>query len=69
VLIANILAGPLDELAPLLAEHVAPAGRIALSGILHGQHDEILARYGHWFDDLHVATREDWVRIDGVRRP
>jgi len=47
---------------------VAPGGRIALSGILAGQDEALLARYREWFDDLRVATREDWVRIEGVRR-
>jgi ribosomal protein L11 methyltransferase len=68
VVVANILASALDALAPLLASRVAPGGRIALSGILAGQEDELLARYREWFDELRVATREDWVRIEGVRR-
>lgn len=68
VVVANILARALDALAPLLASRVASGGRIALSGILKGQQDELLQRYGEWFDALEVATREDWVRISGVRR-
>jgi ribosomal protein L11 methyltransferase len=68
VVVANILASALDALADTLASRVAPGGRIALSGILNGQEDDLLARYGAWFDDL-VATRDgDWMRIDGVRR-
>jgi ribosomal protein L11 methyltransferase len=67
-LLANILAGPLAELAPLFAASVKPGGMLALSGILGGQHDELLSRYSEWFDELQVATREDWVRISGVRR-
>ena len=68
VVVANILASALDALADTLAARVAPGGRIALSGILHGQQDELLARYGEWFDSL-VATRDgDWMRIDGRRR-
>lgn len=66
-LIANILAGPLHALAPLFAERVKPGGRIALSGILHGQHEELLERYSEWFTDLCVEQREDWVRIEGIR--
>ena len=67
VVVANILASALDALAELLASRVAPGGRIALSGILHGQEPELLARYATWFDDL-AATRDgDWMRIDGVR--
>jgi ribosomal protein L11 methyltransferase len=68
VVVANILASALDALADLLASRVVPGGRIALSGILAGQEDELLVRYGEWFDDLRVAREDDWVRIDGVRR-
>ena len=68
VVVANILASALDALADILAARVAPGGRIALSGILKGQEDELLARYATWFDAL-VATQDgDWMRIDGVRR-
>lgn len=68
VVVANILAVALDALAPTLAARTAPGGRIALSGILAGQEPELLARYAEWFDQLAVARREDWVRIDGRRR-
>jgi len=68
VVVANILASALDALADILAARVAPGGRIALSGILKGQEDELLARYATWFDAL-VATQDgDWMRIDGIRR-
>ena len=68
VVVANILASALDALADVLAARVAPGGRVALSGILRGQEDELLQRYAAWFDDLQVATEDDWVRIEGVRR-
>lgn len=68
VVVANILASALDALADVLAARVAPGGRIALSGILCGQEADLLQRYAAWFDELQVATEEDWVRIDGVRR-
>ena len=67
IVVANILASALDALAETLAARVAPGGRIALSGILAGQEDELLERYGAWFDALAVAQEGDWVRIDGVR--
>ena len=68
VVVANILASALDALAETLAARVASGGRIALSGILHGQEGDLLARYSEWFDDL-VATQDgDWMRIDGRRR-
>lgn len=68
VVVANILASALDALAETLAARVDAGGRIALSGILDGQQAPLLARYGAWFDALHVAVDGDWVRIDGVRR-
>jgi ribosomal protein L11 methyltransferase len=68
VFIANILAGPLGELAPTFAAAVKPGAPFAISGILVGQQDELLQRYAEWFDDLRVDTREDWVRISGRRR-
>src|SRR6478735_2544546 len=67
VVVANILASALDALAETLASRVAPGGRIALSGILSGQEDALLDRYGEWFDALAVAQEGDWIRIDGVR--
>jgi ribosomal protein L11 methyltransferase len=68
VFIANILAGPLGELAPTFAAATKPGAPFAISGILVGQQGELLQRYAEWFDDLCVDTREDWVRISGRRR-
>lgn len=68
VFVANILAGPLGELAPIFAAAAKPGAPFAISGILKGQEDELLARYAEWFDALRVDTQEDWVRISGKRR-
>lgn len=68
VFVANILAGPLGELAPTFAAAARPGAPFAISGILGGQQDELLQRYAPWFDELQVETREDWVRIAGRRR-
>jgi ribosomal protein L11 methyltransferase len=65
--VANILAGPLGELAPTFAAATKPGAPFAISGILQGQQDELVARYGKWFDALRVDIREDWVRISGRR--
>jgi len=67
VVVANILASALDALAEILAARTAPAGRIAMSGILAGQEHELLQRFAPWFDALRVEREEDWMRIDGVR--
>ena len=68
VLVANILAGPLVSLAPQLSTLVKPGGRIALSGILAEQRDEILAAYDSAFLLDPVAEKEGWIRVSGVRR-
>jgi ribosomal protein L11 methyltransferase len=43
--IANILAGPLKELARDIVAHTANKGRIILSGLLEDQKDDVLAYY------------------------
>lgn len=66
---ANILAGPLVELAPMIAGRLSPGGRFALSGILANQANGICDAYaeqGLVVDE--VEEREGWVRIAG-RRP
>ena len=68
VFVANILAGPLAELAPRFAACCKPGAPIALSGILAGQETELLERYREGFDGLVVTAHEDWVRISGRRR-
>ena len=68
VVVANILASALVALADTLAARVAPGGRIAMSGILAGQEDEVIARYAADFDELRADRREDWMRVTGVRR-
>ena len=50
VVLANILAGPLVNLAPLLAQRTRPGGRIALSGLLVEQAAAVTAAYRPWFD-------------------
>ena len=67
VVVANILASALDALAETLAARTAPTGRIAMSGILAGQEDDLLLRFAPWFDALRVAREDDWMRIEGVR--
>lgn len=42
---ANILKGPLIELAPDMAAHVAPGGRVILSGLLTVQAEDVRAAY------------------------
>lgn len=68
VLVANILAGPLVSLAPQLSTLVKSGGRLALSGILAEQGEEVAAAYAADFDLDPIANRDGWVRISGRRR-
>ncbi|MDI5892599.1 50S ribosomal protein L11 methyltransferase [Halomonas rhizosphaerae] len=69
LVVANILAGPLVELADEIAGRVAPGGRLALSGILEGQAEEVLEAYrGQGLVMEEPEIREGWVRLSG-RRP
>ena len=68
LVVANILAGPLIELAPRLGGHVAPRAAIALSGVLASQAEEVLQAYAAMFEIGVSAREEDWVLLSGVRR-
>ncbi|UCH48022.1 MAG: 50S ribosomal protein L11 methyltransferase [Betaproteobacteria bacterium] len=68
VVIANILSGPLKVLAPLLSGLTRRGGCLVLSGILEGQAEELMNIYHPWFEMLPAATREGWVRLEGIRR-
>jgi ribosomal protein L11 methyltransferase len=68
LLVANILAEPLLQLAPKFAKMLAPGAKIALSGILISQANDVAQRYAPWFDIAPAAIRDDWARLDGVRR-
>jgi ribosomal protein L11 methyltransferase len=62
--IANILTNPLCVLAPSIAAHVAPGGKLALSGVLATQAEQVIAAYQPWIA-LHVgAEHEGWVRLE-----
>ena len=68
VVVANILAGPLVELAPQIIERAKLGGRLALSGILAEQAEEVRAAYAGHFDLDPTAEKDGWVRITGTRR-
>jgi len=60
---ANILAGPLIALAPLLSDCVKPGGHLVLSGILRNQAADVAAAYTGQLDLVDQSVREDWVRL------
>lgn len=70
IVTANILAGPLVELAPVIAGHVAPGGCLALSGILESQARNVLDAYaGQGLVMDEPCLREGWIRLTGRRTP
>lgn len=68
VVVANILAGPLRELAPLISVLPKAGGHLGLSGVLASQAEGVCEAYVDRFDLDPVAEKEEWCRITGVRR-
>ena len=65
ILVANILTNPLKALMPLLAARVKAGGRIALSGILAEQAEDVMAIYGRAFAMRLWKEEEGWVCLEG----
>ena len=61
--LANILAGPLIELAPTLTTACEPGGRIVLSGLMKAQAHAVKAAYAAGFDMVRVIERDEWCCI------
>lgn len=68
VVVANILASPLKVLAPALAAYCRSGGRIALSGVLREQAEEVAACYREWFDMAAPVPLDNWVLLTGRKR-
>lgn len=68
LLLANILCGPLCELAPRFAKLTRVGGRIVLAGLLTAQADEVTRAHAPWFDISPFATRDGWTALTGVRK-
>ncbi|MGA7540920.1 MAG: 50S ribosomal protein L11 methyltransferase [Steroidobacteraceae bacterium] len=67
LLLANILAGPLTELAPSFADILRPAGVLVLSGLMETEVSEVTRAYDAWFDMCIYGVRESWVCLWGRR--
>lgn len=68
IVLANILAGPLVELAPKLASLTRLGGWVCLSGILEEQAEEVRAAYKPYFELTPTTVKDGWVRIVGKRK-
>ncbi len=69
LVLANILARPLVELAPTLGACLAPAADIVLAGLLRRQADEVKQAYAGHCQFESDAQQDDWVRVHGRRKP
>lgn len=65
IVIANILAGTLIELAADLSKRTMHGGLLALSGILSEQVEEVSGAFVDWFTLDPIVTRNNWARITG----
>lgn len=63
IVLANILAGPLVELAPAISALTKSGGILVLSGILIEQKDLIIQAYPEF--DLHLSTEKEWACLHG----
>jgi ribosomal protein L11 methyltransferase len=67
IVLANILAAPLIELAPVLLASLRRGGAIVLSGILEEQAESVVDAYRDGLSDWAIDGRDGWVRLAGVR--
>lgn len=68
LLLANILANPLIELAADLARRVKSGGQLVLSGILSAQATAVQQAYVDWFEFAPFEEQQGWVRLHAVRK-
>tara|TARA_B100001059_G_scaffold173088_1_gene173299 strand:+ start:4335 stop:5234 length:900 start_codon:yes stop_codon:yes gene_type:complete len=66
--VANILAGPLVVLAPVLTSLMTPGGRLLLAGLLADQAEEVIKAYAPTIDLVIADQQEGWVLLSGNKR-
>jgi len=67
VMLANILAGPLAELAPNLNAMIRPGGKLCLSGILDTQAEAVMDAYRPWFEFDPIRQKDEWVCLTATK--
>jgi len=68
LLIANILAGPLIDLAPAFSRALSPGTELVLSGILATQAESVVTAYAGSFEFPELAGKDGWMCLAGRRR-
>jgi ribosomal protein L11 methyltransferase len=66
IVMANILANPLQVLAPALVNKMRPGGQIVLSGVLARQADEVIATYSQWLRLSVWKENDGWACLHGT---
>ena len=69
LVIANILAGPLEALAPTLVNLMNPGGRLILAGLLNEQAAGLIATYKPWVALTAVQEKDGWTLLAGEKLP
>lgn len=69
VVAANILAGPLIELAPAILQYLKPGGRLVLSGILEKQTPAVEAAYCVACTLDQAVVDDGWAMVSGTKKP
>ena len=67
IIVANILAKPLIELAPYFYKKLNKEGAICLSGILEGQINIIKDAYLKYFNLSEIKIKDGWVMMSGIK--
>lgn len=67
LLLANILCGPLNTLSKHFSSLIKSGGRLVLSGLLHGQQQQIIEVYSADFENFEIKQLGDWIRISAIR--
>jgi len=68
IVLANILAKPLIDMAEQICALVVLGGQLVLSGILYEQAESVINAYQHQITFSPLVQQEDWIRLDGVKR-
>ena len=69
LIFANILAGPLMDLAPEILNHTSDKGYVILSGILKEQKNTVATHFnGHGLDIIDDEPQNEWVSLLGRKR-
>ena len=67
IMVANILAGPLISLAENIATLTKSGGKLALSGLLSHQADEVRTAYEPWFNMDGMEQLDGWIILTGTK--